>query len=258
MNLDRAYENTAFIPDGSSFPARWNAQAEAFRISHSGLSRLDRPYGEGARQKYDLFLPDGPAQGTLIFVHGGYWKAFDKSTWSHLASGAVARGWAVVMPSYTLCPEARIAEIGAEIASVITQIAETSKGPLVLTGHSAGGHLVARAAAGLLPASVMHRIRRVVPISPVADLEPLMHTSMNEILRIDADEALRESPVALAKPDVPVTVWVGGAERPAFIEQAAKLARVWDCGLEIADGRHHFDVIDALDRNGKLLNFLLA
>jgi acetyl esterase/lipase len=162
------------------------------------------------------------------------------------------------MPSYTLCPEARIAEIGAEIASVITQIAETSKGPLVLTGHSAGGHLVARAAAGLLPASVMHRIRRVVPISPVADLEPLMHTSMSEILRIDADEALRESPVALAKPDVPVTVWVGGAERPAFIEQAAKLARVWDCGLEIADGRHHFDVIDALDRNGKLLNFLLA
>lgn len=258
MNLDRAYENSAFIAGGSSYPAMWAAQAEAFRISHSALSRIDCPYGDGTRQKYDLFLPTGPVEGTLIFVHGGYWKAFNKSTWSHLAAGAVARGWAVAMPGYTLCPEARITDIAREIADAVTTIVAQTKGPVVLTGHSAGGHLVARIVCGLLDKSVMNRIRRVVPISPVSDLKPLMQTSMNDILQIDLAEANTESPCYLPAPSVPVTVWVGGAERPAFVEQAAKLARVWDCDLEIAEGRNHFDVIEALDRNGKLLGFLLS
>ena len=43
-----------------------------------------------------------------MFVHGGYWLRFDRDMWSHLAAGAVARGWACAIPSYTLAPEARI------------------------------------------------------------------------------------------------------------------------------------------------------
>src|SRR3546814_5563195 len=58
-------------------------------------------------------LPISPA-GLAVFVHGGYWMAFDKSSWSHLAAGAVARGWAVALPSYTLCPEARISDRSEE------------------------------------------------------------------------------------------------------------------------------------------------
>jgi hypothetical protein len=94
--------------------------------------------------------------------------------------------------------------------------------------------------------AVGDRIRRIVPISPVADLRPLIETTMNDDLRIDAAEAEVESPVLHPAPGVPVHVVVGALERPAFIEQAGMLARVWDAGLTVAAGRHHFDVIGPL------------
>ena len=79
-----------------------------------------------------------------MFVHGGYWKAFDKSTWSHLAHGAVARGWAMALPSYTLAPDATLAQMTAQIARAIAAARAEVPGPVRLAGHSAGGHLVAR------------------------------------------------------------------------------------------------------------------
>ena len=44
-----------------------------------------------------------------------------------------------------------------------------------------------------------------------------------------------------------MTVWVGGDERPVFLEQARWLSEAWGCGLVIDDGRHHFDVVDGLE-----------
>ena len=64
-------------------------------------------------------------------------------------------------------------------------------GPMVLTGHSAGGHLVARMGCRdvALAPGVRARIRHILPISPVADLRPLLETSMNADLRLDEAEA---------------------------------------------------------------------
>jgi arylformamidase len=256
MNLDDAYANAAFIPDGNTYPARWQVAANSFRASNTGL--IDIPYGAGARERFDLFRPSGPLRGTVVFVHGGYWKAFDKSLWSHLAAGPLAQGWAVALPSYDLCPGVRIAEITAQIARAVTAIAERVVGPLVLTGHSAGGHLVARMGCADVALPEIHRVTWIVPISPLADLAPLMQTSMNGDLRIDVAEAQAESPVHHPAPPVPVTVWVGAAERPAFVEQAQLMARVWDCRLVIAPKRHHFDVIAEMETPDSPLTRLLC
>lgn len=100
-------------------------------------------------------------------MHGGYWKAFDKSYWSHLAAGPLARGYAVAVPSYDLCPDVRISEISSQIAAALTEVANRTQGTIVLSGHSAGGHLVARMTDPLLlGAEVRDRITRIVPISP--------------------------------------------------------------------------------------------
>lgn len=242
---DDAYANAAHIADGAGYPARWAAQAAAFRGGANG--DLDLPYGAGPRQAFDLFVPRHAAPlGTVIFVHGGYWRAFDKSVWSHLAAGPLARGWAVALPGYDLCPQVRIADIAGQIARAVGVIGARMPGPLVLCGHSAGGQLVARlaSAGALLPHR--DRIDRVVPISPVSDLAPLMQTRMNADLRIDAAEARTESPRFLAPADMPVTIWVGGDERPAFLDQARWLAQAWGCGHVVEPGRHHFDVIEGL------------
>lgn len=248
MELDDAYANGAYIEGASDFPPRWNTEAAAFRANLGSRAELDLPYAEGARNRLDIFYPEGSAKGLFIFVHGGYWRAFDKSTWSHFAEGALKRGWAVAMPSYDLCPDVRISDITHQIARAVEMAATKVEGPIALAGHSAGGHLVARMLEpGLLSDPVASRIRTVLPISPLSDLRPLLKTSMNEDLRLTEEEAALESPIQMTRRhQARVETWVGGAERPSFLDQAQSLSVAWGIECVVVPKKHHFDVIDAL------------
>ncbi len=249
MKLDDAYANAAYISGADAYPPRWKEAAQTFREKLGARAQTRVSYGPSERQVFDFFQPEGVARGTVVFVHGGYWKAFDQSYWSHLAAGPLARGWAVAMPGYDLCPDVRIGEITTQIAAAVTKISERTFGPVALAGHSAGGHLVCRMTDPLvLPSDIRDRIKQIVPISPVADLAPLMETTMNQMLRIDAAEAQAESPVNMQPPHgLGVMIWVGADERPAFLEQAEALARGWGARRVVPEGKHHFDVIDELE-----------
>ena len=245
VDYDRAYANGPFIPRAETFPPRWTREAAEFREALGQRALTAIPYGPKPRNHLDLFLPEGDPQGLLMFIHGGYWLTFDRGTWSHLAAGAVARGWACAVPSYTLAPEARIGEMTREIARALEVAARLVAGPVVVTGHSAGGHLSARMGCADLALSTI--IKRVVPISPLADLEPIALTAMNADLRLDPTEIAGESPARLTpRPRVEAHVWVGAQERPAFLWQARLLSEAWSCPWTPESDRHHFDVIDAL------------
>ncbi|MCA8882202.1 MAG: alpha/beta hydrolase [Rhodobacteraceae bacterium] len=246
-----AYDMPQFIPDADAYPDRWADEAAAWRSLEAaiGRARLNQPYGPHDRHRFDLFYPAGRPAGLVVYVHGGYWRRFDRKLWSHFAAGATASGWAVAMPSYPLAPEARIAEITSDIARAIAAAADLVGGPLILTGHSAGGHLVARMAEarGPLPGPVAARLQCVVPISPLGDLRPLLAVPINTVLHLDMAEAVAESPALRApRPGLPVTIWVGAEERPVFLDQAMDLAAAWNARLRMAPGCHHFDVIDGL------------
>lgn len=241
---DDAYANTPNIPNGEAYRDRFVAMALAFR--HSANTE---PLGRG-----HLFLPPSEAKGLMVFIHGGYWMHSNPSYWSHLAQGALARGWAVAMPGYPLTPTVRLAEITTHVAEELALAAARIDGPIALTGHSAGGHLAARMICddGTLPDEVAERVQSCVPISGLFDLRSLMRTSMNETLQLNEAEAQRESPALLIpRQGIPVTTWVGGMERPEFLRQSRLLADIW-AGLGIATetvvdpGLHHFNVIDGL------------
>jgi arylformamidase len=257
IDWDDTYNNARHIPDSADYPPRWAALAAEFRQSRP-TAGIDLTYGSRQRERYDLFHPDGKTQGLAIFVHGGYWKAFDKSSWSHLAAGALARGWAIAIPSYDLCPEVRIADITRQIGRAVSVIAEQSAGPLSLVGHSAGGHLVSRlcCADSPLPDEIRARLVKALSISGLHDLRPLLQTEMNRTLRLDADEAERESPALLAPLSAAsVSCWAGDGERPEFVRQNALLSEAWrgKCAYSAAhlvEGRHHYDVIDELANPG--------
>lgn len=268
-NWDNAYTNGANIAGGDRWPAAWVEPAQAFRdeLSATGRAKLDISYGDKPRNRLDLFMPEGTPKGLVVFVHGGYWMALDKSFWSHLAAGSVACGYAVAMPSYTLCPEVSIGNIVKEIGAAIAKAAEMVDGPIMLTGHSAGGHLVSRMICTNTPLApnVQRRIRHVVSLSGLHDLRPLMRTGMNATLKVEEAEALTESPALLRPMDnARITCWVGGGERAEFLRQNALLANIWT-GLGAATNavvepdRHHFNVIDGLaDKNHALTRTLLG
>lgn len=266
---DDAYTNGANIAGGDRWPDAWVGPAKAWREERgaAGRTKLGLSYGERPRNRFDLFLPDGEPEGLVIFIHGGYWMRFDQSFWSHLAKGPVAHGYAVAMPTYTLCPENRVAGIVAEIGEAVEKAAGMVSGPIHLAGHSAGGHLATRMACANAPlsAAVRNRIGNVVSISGLHDLRPLMRTAMNGTLRIDQAEAMAESPVFLEPvAGARVTCWVGGGERSEFVRQSKLLANAWigvggaTAYVEEPD-RHHFNIVDGLaDPAHPLTRALLA
>lgn len=255
IDWDDAYSNSAYIPGSDGYESRLAAAAAGFRAEWAGrLLREGVAYGPHPRQQLDLFLPHGTPHGLIVFVHGGYWMSFDRDSWSHLAAGPLARGWAVAIPGYVLAPETRIARITAMIAEAIFVAAAAVPGPVRLVGHSAGGHLVARqiCAGTRLPHALVSRIDRVVAISGLFDLRPMLHLTLNLTLRLDLAEARAESPALLDPlPGTDFCAWVGADERPEFLRQSALIANIWS-GLDIRtrhrveSGRHHLSVIEGL------------
>jgi len=268
LDWDDAYANGPNIPRGEQWPNAWIEPARLFRerLQVEQRAKLDITYGPRPRNRFDLFLPDGAPKGLVIYVHGGFWHRLDKSFWSHLAQGSVDRGFAVAIPGYTLCPDVRVRDITAEIGAAVTAAAAMVPGPLLLAGHSAGGHLVTRMISHTSPLApdVRGRIRNTVSISGLHDLRPLLHTGMNALIRLDEEEACEESPALLAPmPDARLVCWVGASERAEFIRQSALLANIWTglgattTAIEEPD-RHHFDVIDGLaDSSHALTSTLL-
>jgi len=250
---DDAYANRAHVPQAQPLMDAWPGDAKAFRDAHP-LAELNVAYGPHPRHRYDLFMPEGAPKGLMVFVHGGYWLLFDRSYWSHYATGGLAQGYAVAVIEYPVAPEARFDAIAEATAMAVAHAAARVSGPIVLTGHSAGGHLVARVATdnGPLPATIAARVTRVTPISGLFDLRPMLQLEMNADWKLDMGQVMAESPIFhMPLAHVTYTAWVGGAERPEFLRQNALLANVWTgCGATIsaieAPDRHHFDVIEGL------------
>ncbi|TXH68322.1 MAG: alpha/beta hydrolase [Thiothrix sp.] len=262
---DDAYSNGAYIEHAETYPKLWADLAAQFRAT--AQAELNLSYGIGERERFDLFYPVDTPKGLAVFVHGGYWLAFDKSSWSHLAAGALAQGYAVALPSYPLAPQASIPEITQKISQAIHQAAQLVSGPIHLAGHSAGGHLVTRMICqdSPLATAIQTRIKSVVSISGLHDLRPLMRTTMNQKWQLSTETAVQESAALQAPlPDIPVACWVGALERPEFLRQNDLLANIWTgFGIDIRAhreaGRHHFDVVaDLVDADSGLVSAWLS
>lgn len=264
---DDAYANAPYVEAAEDFDGIWTEKAAAFRdeMTKGNRARIGIKYGRHEREAFDLFLPEGKPKGLAVYIHGGYWLSRDRSLWSHFAAGAVARGWAMAVPGYVLCPEVRIADITRQITSAIDMAANEIDGPIHIAGHSAGGHLAARMGCTDVDLKCADRVKNIVAISGVHDLRPMLSTEMNRDFKLTPESAVDESPALLTpRKGFDLTCWVGADERPEFLRQNALLANVWTGfgmnSLEVrAKGKNHFTVIDDLiDPQSVLCDTLLG
>lgn len=194
--------------------------------------------------------PDAPV---LVFVHGGYWQALSAADSLYLAPGLHRLGWSYLAVEYTLAPHASLHAMVDQCTAALAELAQVlpQRGPVVLAGHSAGGHLVAMAA---LVRTAPVPLHRVVLVSGVYDLRPLVHTSVNDVLGLDDAGAAELSPAlqpAHGDADVEVVVAWGDNETDAFKAQSRAYAdHLRSHGLLVVHiecaGRHHFDIVDDL------------
>jgi arylformamidase len=75
--VERGYNNRAAVPDHEAWFARWAKLSEHARDTLA--PKLDLRYGANPKETLDLFVPPGRARGTFAFIHGGYWRALDKT-----------------------------------------------------------------------------------------------------------------------------------------------------------------------------------
>lgn len=250
MDLEAEYNNRARVPGHPAIIAGWMQDSAAFRAAHPPETLT---YGPGPREVMDLFLP-ADIRGVAMFFHGGYWQALDRSTVSHCAAGLVAQGVAVACPSYDLCPTVPLATIMAQAEAAARALHARLGRPMLVSGHSAGGHLAAHLLARL-PAEI---VGAAVPISGLFWLEPLIPTSINAGLRLDAATARALSPALLPSPGRPLHAVVGGAESPEFLRQSAEFAALWGGTSEALPGLDHFTILSLLPQARHPLTMRIA
>jgi arylformamidase len=254
--LEKQYATIAAVPEFPAIDARWARAMAAVLAAHPPRVL---PYGEGERRAIDVYRPPGVTDPpVLVFVHGGYWQRRHRRDTAWIATPWLARGVAVAMPGYPLCPEVSLAALIEDVRSAIGTLWREAPAlglsrRWLVGGHSAGGHLAATLAATDWSARGLPDLRfaGVLPSSGVFELPPLLATSLNVALGLDLAEATRLSALYLAPPkELRVIAAVGGAESAEFLRQTHGFARRWaQQGAAVAalelPGRNHFTVQDA-------------
>lgn len=263
--LTAQYDNRARVHDFARHLQRW-AEASALARTAPGL-RLDVPYGDGEKETLDIFpattAPDaaGPAP-VLVFIHGGYWRALDKSDFSFVAPAFNAAGAAVVVPNYALCPAVTVEHICVQVARAVAWVWRNAAAHgfdpsrIALAGHSAGGHLVAMALScrwkelgADLPAQP---VTGALSISGLFDLEPIRHTPMLQSdLHLTPASVARVSPAFFPRPKGPkLFTTVGLDESDEFLRQNKLIRDQWGPTAvpvcETVPGTNHFSVLNTL------------
>ncbi|MCC5977629.1 MAG: alpha/beta hydrolase [Salinarimonas sp.] len=267
IDFEAQYNNRARVPDHPTHISGWIAEAADYR---ENTPPTPIPYGSGERAILDLFTPSDPrGAATLVFIHGGYWQAMERSYFSHMARGANAHGISVAVPGYDLCPDTSIAEIILQLRDACRILIRLGR-PLVIAGHSAGGHLAAcmlatdwRAHDPELPED---SVQAAYAISGLFDLEPLVTTSINGALGLDAESARAVSPLHWKPPRAGTILdaVVGADESEEYHRQSETIVESWgragvDTRFESLEKRHHFDVIAPLaDADSAMTRRLVA
>ena len=255
MDLEADYNNRARVADSAAIIAGWARDAAAFRAEWPRTT-LDLPYGEGDRERFDLFEADSPGP-VAMFIHGGYWQALDKSFASHWARGLVMRGVSVAVPSYDLCPAVPLRRIVEQMQAACVALHRRTGRRLLVAGHSAGGHLAAmlmatdwRAIDPVMPARL---VGAALPVSGVFELEPVLATSLGTALQLTVAEARALSPSILPPASGEMHAVVGGAESGEFIRQTHAFAAAWRISSQELPEANHFTVLEPFPDPGHAL-----
>ena len=241
LDLEKEYNNRARVPEHPAIIQSWARDSAAYRETKPPREIC---YGDGERHTLDLF--EAAAGPIVVYIHGGYWQALDKSFHSIHARGLNQLGVTVAVPSYDLCPDVRLGDIVEQMRAACSALHRETGALIIVSGHSAGGHLAA-----CLLATEAH-VPAAYAISGLFDLAPLIATSINDKLGLDAAEAEALSPLFWPAPEGKVLdAAVGADESSEFLRQSAAIVRAWgehgvETRYEEIAGANHFTVIASL------------
>jgi arylformamidase len=263
--LDRQYNNRLHVPDFATHLERWELLSRQTEKEFPVIK--DIPYGKLLREQLDIYPSLQPSSKTLIFIHGGYWYKSGKEDAQFIARAFRDYGITTVIINYPLAPVVSVDQISTSCREAIHWLSQNissyngDPGQLYIAGHSAGGHL----AAMLLATDWKHFelttdvIKGVCAISGLFNLIPIRLSDINQILNMDTETALRNSPVQLLPAtQCPLAIAVGSNETDEFLDQSKELYTCWKESIpaEIVQipGLNHYSILETMLDPGSCLH----
>jgi arylformamidase len=232
--LNSQYNNRLHVPDFTTHLERWELLSRQTEKEFASIK--DIAYGKLPLEQLDVYPSQQPSSKTLIFIHGGYWYKMDKASFQFIAKAFGDYGITTVLINYPLVPAVSIDQVSASCRKAVCwvhqNITEFNGNPdeIYIAGHSAGGHL----AAMLLTTDwkdfnlTTDVIKGVCAVSGLFNLIPIQLSDINQVLNMDTETALRNSPVTLLPAtQCPLAVVVGADETAEFLDQSAALYTCW-------------------------------
>lgn len=258
--LDKLYNNRLLVPECMDLLQRWTQDSAIVRQSVD--CKLDVAYGQGDKEKLDIFPSKAKPAPVLIFIHGGYWRSLDKADQSFLAPAFTEEGSCVVIPNYSLCPAVTVSDIVLQLVNAVAWVYKNidryggDPKRITVAGHSAGGHLVAMLISCLwgefdktLPRDV---VKNALSISGLFEMETPMHSPyLQDSLHLTVAEVKRISPAWMPAPKQgKLYSVVGGDESPEFLRHNQLIQDAWGKSVvpvcEQLPGLNHFTVLESL------------
>ncbi|XP_054077977.1 kynurenine formamidase isoform X1 [Rissa tridactyla] len=150
--LEQQYSPSRWSPRLDSeavIQAHLEATAAGTQRARAGAqTSLHVPYGDGDREKLDIYFPAEPAGAfpALVYIHGGYWQCLSKDESGFAAPPLVSQGVAVVAVGYDIAPkghmDAMVLQVRRSLAFLVrrySRIRWATRGPLRPTTVAVGG-----------------------------------------------------------------------------------------------------------------------
>ena len=266
------YRIRSFVPDFDAISAEIAAQSRA--LAARSLIWSGSPYGAGARERIDIFLPSVVRAGAPIhmFVHGGYWRSGNKEDYSCVAAPVLAVGGIAAIVEYDLMPVARLSDLVGQVRRAAVWLSGQAAGlgadpaRLTVSGHSAGAHLASFLAASgpSEPDRVFSPVAGMLLLSGIYDLAEIPGSFLKDEARMTPAEAVAWSPVSARQHPGPGRILALGAEEtPPFHIQAARLHRRFqdngiDSQLLVQPDLNHMNIVLDLSNPDQPIGQVLA
>ena len=261
--LDLQYNNRFHVLDFEDHLQRLERLSRLAEKKHKVIK--DIPYGDKPREYLDIFPSSEKGSKVLVFIHGGYWQKFDKSSFHFIAGAFADYNITTVLLNYPLIPSVNMDEVVQSCRKAADWIHKNidrwngDPDQIYISGHSAGGHL----ATILITREKMQVdktfIKGICAISGLYDLIPIQLSNINDVLQMDNEMSIRNSPV-LKVPfeSCQLLIAVGSDETDEFKGQSRELYTNWknkNHSIEYSElpGLNHFSILSSIeDRNSVL------
>ena len=265
-NLEKTYNPRESVKNYNYFLNI--SKKKSKNISIKLQKKLNLAYGIGKLQKLDVFYKKRTTLMPIhVFIHGGYWRALDKSYHNHMAEAYVNNNLVFFNVNYDLCPNVNLSKIKEQIIEAVIWIYRNSikfngnNKNIVISGHSAGAHLVS------LMLNVNWRkynlpfniFKGAALVSGIYNTKIVLMLNINKKIKLSFKEAMKNNTLnVIPMLKIPVLLACGKQEPLGWKEQTVEYYKMlknnnFKTKLLKNLNENHFSLIDAMSEKKNTL-----